>query len=130
MHLDVAMPKITPEQIRLGAKTMADEATEKLIMATIDKIRPFLQRDGGDIDYVGFRDGIVYVSMVGACNGCSMAGEDISAGVEIILMEEVPGVMAVKADGIPEDIMTDYLRRKQEEALKDTGITPDDGKTL
>lgn len=109
---------------------MVDEATEKLILATIDKIRPFLQRDGGDIDYVGFRDGIVYVSMVGACNGCSMAGEDISSGVEIILMEEVPGVMAVRAEGIPEDLMTEYLRRKQEESLKSTGIAPDYGKAL
>ena len=68
---------------------MEDEATIQLIQATIDKVRPFLQRDGGDIDYIGFRDGIVYVTMVGACQGCSLAQDDISSGVEIILMEEL-----------------------------------------
>ncbi|MCI5453513.1 MAG: NifU family protein [Mollicutes bacterium] len=97
---------------------MEDEATIQLIQATIDKVRPFLQRDGGDIDYIGFRDGIVYVTMVGACQGCSLAQDDISSGVEIILMEEVPGVMAVRTEGVPEDLMTDYIRRKNEAALE------------
>ena len=97
---------------------MDDEATIELIKATIDKVRPFLQRDGGDLDYIGFRDGIVYVTMVGACQGCSLAQDDISSGVEIILMEEVPGVMAVKSDDIPSDIMEEYLKRKNEAALE------------
>ena len=91
---------------------MNEEETVKLIEATLDKIRPFLQRDGGDIDYIGFRDGIVYVSMGGACEGCLYAQDDISAGVEIILMEEVPGVLAVKSTEIPDDIMASYLERK------------------
>lgn len=91
---------------------MDEQETIKLIEATIDKVRPFLQRDGGDIDFVGFRDGIVYVLMVGACQGCVMAGADISAGVEIILMEEVPGVLRVTQDDIPEDLMAEYLDRK------------------
>ena len=95
---------------------MNEEETVRLIETTLDKIRPFLQRDGGDVDYIGFRDGIVYVTMVGACQGCSFAQEDISAGVEIILMEEVPGVIAVKTDDIPEDIMADYLNRKVNQA--------------
>lgn len=103
---------------------MEEQETIKLIQATIDKVRPFLRRDGGDIDYIGFRDGIVYVTMTGACNGCMYAGDDISAGVEIILMEEVPGVMAVKTDDIPADMMDDYLKRKQEEALQKAGINP------
>ncbi len=101
---------------------MEDEAIEKQILATIDKVRPFLQRDGGDIDYIGFRDGIVYLTMTGACNGCLYASEDITSGVEIILMEEVPGVMAVKTDNIPSDLMADYLRKKEEEAVKKAGI--------
>ena len=71
---------------------MNTQDTEKAIQATLDKIRPFLRRDGGDIDYIGFRDGIVYVAMVGACEGCALANEDISAGVEIIVMEEVKDI--------------------------------------
>ena len=50
--------------------------------------------------------------MVGACEGCSLAQDDISAGVEIILMEEVPGVMQVKNTDIPADLMDEYLKRK------------------
>lgn len=91
---------------------MEYEETLRLIEATLDKIRPFLQRDGGDIDFIGFRDGIVYVSMVGACQGCMYAQDDISAGVEIILMEEVPGVLAVQTNDIPEDILKAYNERK------------------
>ena len=91
---------------------MNDEETVKLIQATLNKIRPFLQRDGGDIDYIGFRDGIVYVTMVGACQGCTYAQDDISAGVEIILMEEVPGVLAVKTDDVPDDIMEEYVAKR------------------
>ena len=94
---------------------MNEEETIRLIEATLDKVRPFLQRDGGDIEFIGFRDGIVYVSMVGACEGCAYAGADISAGVEIILMEEVPGVMAVQLEDIPEDLMTAYLERKNKQ---------------
>lgn len=91
---------------------MSEEETVKAIEATLEKIRPFLQRDGGDIDLIGFRDGIVYVAMVGACEGCSLAQDDISAGVEIILMEEVPGVMQVKSTDVPADLMDEYLKRK------------------
>ena len=92
---------------------MNTQDTEKAVQATLDKIRPFLRRDGGDIDYIGFRDGIVYVAMVGACEGCALANEDISAGVEIIVMEEVPGVMAVKATDVPADMMEEYLKKKE-----------------
>lgn len=91
---------------------MSEEETVRLIEATLDKIRPFLQRDGGNVEFIGFRDGIVYVTMVGACEGCMFAQEDISAGVEIILMEEVPGVLAVRTDEVPADLMTAYLERK------------------
>lgn len=91
---------------------MNEEETIRLIEATLDKIRPFLQRDGGDVDFIGFRDGIVYLTMVGACEGCTFAQDDISTGVEIILMEEVPGVLAAKTEDIPEDLLKAYYERK------------------
>ena len=86
---------------------MDELETIKLIEATIDKVRPFLRRD----------DGIVYVTLIGACQGCIMAADDISAGVEIIVMEEVPGVIKVTCDDIPEDLMADYIQRKNEALL-------------
>ena len=70
--------------------------TEKLIIATLDKIRHFLRKDGGDCEFVAFKDGIVYVEMQGACNGCAYANSDIKELVEVILQEEVPGVVEVR----------------------------------
>ena len=69
---------------------------EEQIKYTLDKIRPFLQRDGGDVLFDHFEDGIVYVRMLGACVGCAMLDETISEGIELILTEEVPGVVKVQ----------------------------------
>ena len=70
--------------------------SEKLIIATLDKIRHFLQKDGGDVSFVKFEDGIVYVKMIGACQDCIYANNDIKDLVEVILQEEVPGVVEVR----------------------------------
>ena len=72
------------------------ENIEEQIKNVIHKLRPFLQRDGGDIEYVDFKDGIVYVRMLGACAGCTMIDDTLKDGVEQILMEEVPGVLEVQ----------------------------------
>ena len=72
------------------------EETIKLIKETLDKVRPFINRDGGDVEFVDFIDGIVYVNMKGACADCMMIDTTLSDGIEIILQEEVPGVIAVK----------------------------------
>ena len=69
---------------------------EDQIKDTLEKIRPFIQRDGGDVIFDSFKDGIVYVDMLGACDGCAMIGDTIEAGVGILLKEEVPGVIDVK----------------------------------
>ena len=70
--------------------------TEKLIVATLDKIRHFLQRDGGDVSFVSFVDSVVYVTLNGACQDCAYANNDIKDLVEVILQEEVPGVTEVR----------------------------------
>ena len=70
--------------------------TIKLIVATLDKIRHFLRKDGGDCEFDYFKDGVVYVKMFGACQGCSYAYTDIKELVEVILQEEVPGVVEVR----------------------------------
>ncbi len=68
----------------------------KQIEITLDKIRPFLQRDGGDLEFVSFQDGIVYVKMLGACANCLSLDTTIKEGIQIILVEEVPGVTEVQ----------------------------------
>ena len=75
---------------------MLMDKTIGLIKETLDKVRPFINRDGGDIEFVDFIDGIVYVNMKGACQDCIMIDTTLSDGIEIILQEEVPGVIAVK----------------------------------
>ena len=77
--------------------------TIELIKETLDKVRPFINRDGGDVEFVDFIDGIVYVNMKGACADCMLIDTTLSDGIEIILQEEVPGVIGVKlASEMPE----------------------------
>lgn len=91
-----------------------DETYQK-VEEVLDKIRPFLRRDGGDIDLIGIKDGIVYVAMTGACEGCAMASDDIVSGVDIIVCEEVPGITMVDASGnVPEDVLNEYFERKKQ----------------
>lgn len=72
---------------------------EKKIKNEIDKIRPFLQSDGGNIEFIKFEDGIVYVKLSGACSHCSMIDITLKEGVEEILVSEIPEVkQVVKVD--------------------------------
>ena len=73
-----------------------EETIEAKVKEVLDKIRPFLQNDGGDIEFVEFKDGIVYVSVLGACVDCIGLDSTIKDGVELILMEEVEGVIGVE----------------------------------
>ena len=69
---------------------------EEQIKSTLDKIRPFIQRDGGDVEFLTYEDGIVYIKMLGACANCVAQDETVSSGIEMILVDEVPGVLHVK----------------------------------
>ena len=73
-----------------------EEDTITLINETLDKVRHFLRRDGGDCEFVSFENGIVYVKMHGACDGCAYATGDIKELIEVVLQEEVPGVLEVR----------------------------------
>ena len=75
---------------------MENTSTIEEVEKVINKLRPYLNRDGGDIELIDFKDGIVYVKMLGAWVGCSMLDETLKDGVEQILMEEVPGVLGVQ----------------------------------
>ena len=61
------------------------------------KIRPMLQRDGGDIELVEVTDGVVKVRLTGACKGCPMSQMTLKQGVEKLLLKEVPGLKEVQA---------------------------------
>ena len=74
---------------------MEKRDVEKEIKDVIDRIKPYLEGDGGGIEYVKFEDGIVYVRILGACVGCSLIDIDIKEGIETMLMDEVPEVIGV-----------------------------------
>lgn len=63
----------------------------------LDKIRPALVRDGGNVELVGVDDGTVKVKLVGACAGCPMSTMTLKNGIERILKQEVPQVKEVVA---------------------------------
>ena len=66
------------------------------INTTLDKVRHFLQKDGGDVELVKVDGNNVYVNMKGACEGCSYAYADIKELIEVILQEEVDPKIEVK----------------------------------
>lgn len=62
----------------------------------LEKVRPILQRDGGDVELVDVnQDGVVLVRLKGACQGCPGATMTIKAVIENLLVKEVPGVTQV-----------------------------------
>ena len=63
----------------------------------LQKIRPSLQADGGDIELVDIKDGVVRVKLTGACGGCPMSQMTLKMGVERVLKEELPEVKGVEA---------------------------------
>lgn len=79
------------------------ENTEKQIIDVIEKIRPYIQRDGGDVEFVRFEDGIVTVRMLGACASCLALDDTLKIGIEATLMEEVEGVKEVVMEA-PEEV--------------------------
>ena len=68
---------------------------EEKILEVIEKIRPFLQNDGGDIEFVNFEDGFVNIKMLGACIDCVNLDNTISEGIEMILTDEIEEVIGV-----------------------------------
>ncbi len=67
------------------------------VQAVIEKIRPFLQRDGGDVELIDVdKDGVVKVRLVGACVGCAMSQITLKQGIEKVLLNEIPEVKKVE----------------------------------
>lgn len=69
---------------------------ESKIIEVIEKIRPFLISDGGNIEYVKFEDGIVYVKMMGHCSNCPMLDVTLKDSIEMALINEIPEVIEVR----------------------------------
>jgi len=66
------------------------------IREVIEKMRPYMNAEGGDILFIDFKDGYVYIKVIGACADCGLIDMDISEGIEAMLIDSVPGVIGVK----------------------------------
>lgn len=72
------------------------EETEIKILALIDKLRPFLISDGGNLEFVKYEDNIVYVKLLGACSECPMMDITLKDGIEQLIINEIPEVKEVR----------------------------------
>ena len=73
-----------------------DNEIELRIIAIIDKIRPFLISDVGNLEFVKYEDNIVYVRLSGACKDCAMIDITLKDGIEEMIVNEIPEVKEVK----------------------------------
>ena len=98
---------------------MNDEQTKFIekIDEILERIRPFLQREGGDVhlDHYDFDTNTCYVKMSGACNGCYMANSDVSDTIAVLLMDEIPEIKDVQLVQPEQQSFEDLLKRLKEE---------------
>jgi len=67
------------------------------VQEVLNKIRPSLQADGGDVEFVDVTDGVVRVRLKGACAGCPMSQMTLKNGIEKLLKKEIPQVKSVQS---------------------------------
>ncbi len=81
-----------------GSYDPADEGTVATIKELLEtRVRPAVAQDGGDITFSGFREGVVYLHMRGACAGCPSSTATLRNGIENLLKHFCPDVQAVQA---------------------------------
>lgn len=67
------------------------------VESVLNRVRPMLQADGGDVELVAIEGGVVKVRLKGTCGGCPFAAMTIKNGIEAALKAEIPAVQAVQA---------------------------------
>jgi len=65
------------------------------VSEVLDKLRPFLQRDGGDAELIEVEEGVAKLKFLGACNGCPSSTITLKAGIERAILEEIDGIHEV-----------------------------------
>jgi Fe-S cluster biogenesis protein NfuA len=75
---------------------VATLTVENRIEAALDRIRPAIRRDGGDVWLIKVDDAVAYVQMIGACGGCPASNATLKDGIEAVVREDVPEIRAVE----------------------------------
>ena len=97
-HYLSELPFIKKEDLSVnhdGVKELNDETSIKINEIIEDKVRPAVARDGGDIIFNKFQNGIVYITMRGSCDGCPASTMTLKNGVENLLKHYIPEVESV-----------------------------------
>ena len=71
------------------------EQIENKIKDLINKLRPFLISEGGNIEFIKYENNIVYIKMMGACANCEMLDLTLKDGIEASIISEIPEVKEV-----------------------------------
>lgn len=74
---------------------MDDTQVVEEVKKILNKIRPYLNSEGGDLDFIDYKDGVVYIRMLGACMDCGALDSTLKDGIEALLVENVPDVIEV-----------------------------------
>ena len=100
-HFTAGRPVLLdPSRIETGHAETGDEDSALIsqIKELLDtRVRPAVAQDGGDIVFQGFEDGVVYLTMMGACQGCPSSTMTLKMGIENMLRHYVPEVTEVRA---------------------------------
>jgi len=76
---------------------MAEETLNDQVKRVLEDVRPALQRDGGDVEFVDVKDGVVQVKLQGACAGCPMSQMTLAFGIQRVIKEKIPEIERVEA---------------------------------
>ncbi|MDD2504898.1 MAG: NifU family protein [Bacilli bacterium] len=68
---------------------------EEKIIEVLNQLRPYLNSDGGDLEFIKYQDGVVFVKLIGACGTCPHRNETIKGGLLQALKEKIPDIKDV-----------------------------------
>jgi Fe-S cluster biogenesis protein NfuA len=79
----------------MPSKTLT--AIEERVNRALDRIRPTIEADGGDVWLIRVDDDVAYVQMLGACGGCPASHQTLKGGIEAVIREDVPEIRSVES---------------------------------
>jgi Fe-S cluster biogenesis protein NfuA len=83
--------------LNLNSSDKGGKIMKEKVQKVLDKIRPSLQADGGDVELIDVQDGVVKVRLQGACVGCPMSQMTLKNGIERLLKQEIPEIKVVES---------------------------------
>lgn len=80
-----------------GSTKEVQQSLRARVEAALERLRPALQADGGDVELLEIEDAVVRIKMLGACGGCPMSMMTLKAGIEVAVIDAVPEISSVEA---------------------------------